>query len=107
MAYLIATRGGSVEAIALTGLAGEAASLLIAYGLIAAARGWVRPSPGARRSTAIALVLVLLLAAMAAGLVAGPLPAIAAMALFLAVLSLSARLRGYLATRLLKRSKLS
>jgi len=103
--YMIALRGGSVEAIALTGLAGEAASLLIAYLLVALREG-LGPVLARRAPTyGIALVLALLLVAMAAGLTAGPLPAIAAVLLFLVVLALSARLRGYLATELRRRRK--
>ena len=100
VAYLIALRGGSVEAIALTGLAGEAASLLIAYLLVALREGLgpvlLRRAP----IYAIALTLALLLVAIAAKLVAGPLPATAAVSLFLLVLALSTRLRRYLATEL-------
>jgi O-antigen/teichoic acid export membrane protein len=105
VAYLIALRGGSVEAVALTGLAGEAASLLIAYALAAFREGM---APVLRRrapSYAIAFVLVLLVVAIAAEWARGPLPFIVAAALFLVVLVLSARLRDYLATLLARRGK--
>jgi O-antigen/teichoic acid export membrane protein len=105
VAYLIALRGGSVEAVALTGLAGEAGSLLIAYALI-----WLREGLGpvlVRRAPlyGLALLIVLLAVAIATGLVAGPLPAIAAVALWLVVLALSGRLRRYLATSLRRKGK--
>jgi O-antigen/teichoic acid export membrane protein len=103
VAYMIAVRGGSVEAVALTGLAGEAASLLIAY-LLAAFREGLGPVLARRAPLyGTAFVLALLTVLMAAGPVAGTAPAVAAAALFLAVLALSARLRGYLVSQLRRR----
>ncbi len=105
VAFLIALRGGSVETVALAGLAGEATSLLIAYALVALREGLgltlLRRAP----VYGIALLITLLLVAIAAELVQGPIPAIAATTLFLILLALSARLRGYLATSLRRRGK--
>jgi O-antigen/teichoic acid export membrane protein len=99
-AFLIAMRGGSVEAVALTGLAGEAGSLLVAYLLVGLREG-LGPVLARRAPLyAVALGLVVLVIAMVTELVAGALPAIAAIALFLAVLALSSRLRQYLVTQL-------
>jgi O-antigen/teichoic acid export membrane protein len=100
VAFLIALQGGSVETIALTGLAGEAISLLIAYALVALHEGL---GPTLRRRAplyGVALLVTALLVAIAAGLVQGPIPAIAAAALFLVVLALSARLHRYVAANL-------
>jgi O-antigen/teichoic acid export membrane protein len=101
VALLIAVRGGSMEAMALTGLAGETASLLIAF-LLVAREGF---GPVLARQAPVYLVaglLVLLLAAMAAGLVSGPIPAVAAVALCLGVVALCRRLFDYLRNELLK-----
>lgn len=98
--YLVAIRGGSVETIALIGLAGEAASLVIAYLLVGLREGLgpllVRRAP----VYGIAFLMALLLAGIATGFVAGPLSAIAAAALFLVVIASSTRLRRYLVTSL-------
>jgi O-antigen/teichoic acid export membrane protein len=101
-AFLIAIRAGSLEAIALTSVAGEAASLLAAYVLVA-----VREGLGpilARRAPlyGIAFALALLLTAMAAGLVSGPLPAIAAVVLCIGVVALCRRFLGYIGNELPK-----
>jgi O-antigen/teichoic acid export membrane protein len=103
VAYLIALRGGSLEAVALTGLAGEAASLLIAYTLVALREG-LGPVLAKRAGIyGIALLVAFLLVAMASDLVRGPLPSIAAVTLFAVLLALSGRLRRYLATNLRRR----
>lgn len=97
IAYLIALRGGTVEAIALTGLAGETASLFVAH-LLAAVREGLWPAIAQRLPIyGLALVLVSLLIAWAVGFVTGPLPAAVAVILFGAIILLCRRLCGYLA----------
>jgi O-antigen/teichoic acid export membrane protein len=102
VAYWIAIRGGSMETMALTGLAGEAASLLSAYSFMAVKEGFGPIL--ARRSPVylLAALLVLLLAAMAAGLVAGPIPVIAAVLLCIVVVALCRRFVDYIASALRK-----
>jgi O-antigen/teichoic acid export membrane protein len=101
-AFLIAIRGGSLEAIALTSVAGEAASLLVAYALIAG-RDELGPVLARRMPLyGVALALALLLVAMAAGLVGGPIPAIAAVLLWIVAVALCRRFLDYLGHELLK-----
>ena len=94
-AYLIAVRGGSMEAMALTGLAGEAASLIIAYSLVAVREGLGAVLARRAPTYGLAALLVLLLAAMAGGLVAGPVPAGIALLLCGLVVLLCRRFVGY------------
>jgi O-antigen/teichoic acid export membrane protein len=95
VAFLIALRGGSLEAIALTSVAGEAASLLAAYAFVAAREG-LGPVLARRVPLyAIALAAALLLTAIAAGLAAGPLPALCAAALFAIAVALCRRFLRY------------
>jgi O-antigen/teichoic acid export membrane protein len=101
-AYLIAIRGGSMEAMALTGIAGEAAALLSSYSFIAARAGF-GPVMARRASVyLLAALLVLLLAAIAAGLVAGPVPVVCAGALYILVLALCRRFVRYFVDEILK-----
>lgn len=101
-ALLVALRGGSLEAIALTSVAGEAVSLLVAYALVAVREGLVPILVRRAPVYGIAVALVLLLAAMAAGLVAGPVFAVAAVLLCMIVVALCRRLLAYFWTELLK-----
>lgn len=105
VAFLIAIRGGSLEAIALTSVAGEAASLVVAYAIVAVREGLapilIRRAP----VYGIAFALVLLLTAMAAGLVAGPIPATVAVVLCLVVVALCRRILDYMGRELKLRAR--
>jgi O-antigen/teichoic acid export membrane protein len=101
-AFLVAVRGGSLEAIALTGVAGEAVALVVAYLLVAFREGLVPVLVRGAPAYGIAIVLVLLLTAIAAGLVGGPVPAVAAVLLGGVVVALCRRFLGYLRNELLK-----
>jgi O-antigen/teichoic acid export membrane protein len=96
VALLIALGGGSLEALALTGLAGEAASLAVGYLLIVLRDGFGTVLARRAPTYILAALLVLFLAAMAAGLVAGPVSAIAAVAVGLIVVALCRRFVVYI-----------
>lgn len=101
-AFLIAIKGGSLEAIALTSVAGEAAALVAAYTLVILREG-LGPLIARRAPVyGIAVALIMVLVALAAGLVAGPIPAIAAAILWIIVVARCRRLLGYVGNELLK-----
>lgn len=101
-AFLIAVRGGSLEAIALTSVAGEAASLLVAHFVVGVREGLHPILARLMPVYVIAVALVLLLTAIAAGLLAGPIPAISAVVLCTVVVALCRRFVDYIRDALRK-----
>jgi O-antigen/teichoic acid export membrane protein len=104
VAYLIAIRGGSISTVALIGVAGEAASLILAYSLtvgLGLGPMLLRRAP----VYALALVLILLLVAVSAGFFAGGLSPVVALALFSAVFVLCLQSPDHFARTLLRRRR--